>query len=181
LPAPSTTLLGPRARKAWLAAHISLSIAWFGALAAFLVLDVATAGSRSEATLRAAYLGMHLVALWAILPLALGAFATGLVMALGTRWGLFRHYWVVLSLALTVFAILALSAQLPTLAVRADVAADPASDEDALRRLGDMVPRSVAALVLLATIIALSVFKPRGMTQYGWRRQLQAADDPDLR
>jgi hypothetical protein len=29
-----------------------------------------------------------------VVPLALGALATGLIQSLGTEWGLFRQYWI---------------------------------------------------------------------------------------
>lgn len=163
----------PRARKAWLAIHITLSIAWLGALLTFLAFDIATVTSSSEPTVRAAYIGMGFIAEWVILPLALGAFLSGLVMSFATSWGLFRHYWVVVSLALTVLAIVALVLQLPTLASRAVTAGDPTTTADELRQLGHMLPRSIGGIVVLILIISISVFKPRRLTPYGWRKRLQ--------
>lgn len=61
-------------------------------VAAYLALDVATATSQDPQTLRAPYLGMDLIVRYVIVPLALASLLTGLVMAVGTRWGLVRHY-----------------------------------------------------------------------------------------
>ena len=172
-------VMSPRVRKAWLAVHITFSIAWLGALVTFLAFDVVTVASASQPTVRAGYIAMHLVAAWVILPLSLGAFLSGLVMALATPWGLFRHYWVVVSLVLTAFAIGALLVQLPTLESRADVAKDPAATDDDIEGLGHNLPRSIGGIVLLGLIIGISVYKPRGLTQHGWRKRLQAPDRGD--
>jgi hypothetical protein len=47
---------------------------------------------------------MELIAWYAIVPLALTSLLSGLIMSVGTKWGLFRHYWVLISLLLTIIA-----------------------------------------------------------------------------
>ena len=42
--------------------------------------------------MRGAYLAMDLIGWFVIVPLSLASLLTGLVQALGTTWGLFRHY-----------------------------------------------------------------------------------------
>jgi DMSO/TMAO reductase YedYZ heme-binding membrane subunit len=96
--------MSPGIRKFALAAHLTVSIGWFGAVAAYLALDVTVATSQDLQTLRAAYLAMELIARFVIVPLAVTSLLTGIVMSLGTKWGLFRHYWVLISLVLTVVA-----------------------------------------------------------------------------
>ena len=55
----------------------------------------------------------------AIVPLALAALLTGLVMSLGTPWGLFRHYWVLITLGLTILATVVLLLHMPTVSTLA--------------------------------------------------------------
>lgn len=86
--------MGPRLRKAVLTAHVTTSIGWLGAVVVYLVLDVAAVYSDDVGTVRAAYLAMELTIWYAIVPLAVAAVVIGVVNALGTPWGLFRHYWV---------------------------------------------------------------------------------------
>jgi len=102
--------------------------------------------------------------------LALASLLTGLVMSLGTRWGLFRHYWVLISFVLTVFATTILLLHMPDVSSIADVAreADAADLTGGLG--GDLFHPSVGLLVLLV-IQVLNVYKPRGLTRYGWRKQ----------
>ncbi len=58
---------------------------------------------------RGAYLSMDLISRFVIIPMCFAALATGLLQALGTPWGLFRYYWILLSkFGLAIFATFAL-------------------------------------------------------------------------
>ena len=165
--------MGPRLRKLALAAHIASSVGWIGAVAGYIALDVAAATGRDAQTLRAAYLAMGSIASYVIIPLALASLLTGLLMSLGTKWGLFRHYWVLISLLLTIVAIVVLLAETQTIGYLAEMAADPTASRDDLRALGSTLVHSVGGTVVLVVILALNVYKPRGMTRHGWRKQAE--------
>jgi hypothetical protein len=164
-------VMTPRLRKFALAAHIALAVGWIGAVASYMAFDVAAATSRDAQTLRAAYLAMWLIAWYVVVPLALASLLTGLVMSLGSKWGLFRHYWVLISLLLTIIATVVLLAETQTIGHFADIAADPTTSGDDLRALGSTLVHSVGGMVVLLVILVLNVYKPRGMTRYGWRKQ----------
>jgi len=125
-------MLGPTARRALLIVHISVSVGWMGAAAAYVALNVPALTGSDEQTRRAAYLMMPIVADYALVPLALATVVTGLALALGTRWGLLQHYWVVVSLGVTLFAAAILILHLPAVDDVAAVAADPEADVAAL-------------------------------------------------
>ena len=162
-------IMTPRLRKFALAAHITFAVGWIGAVAGYIALDVAAATSQDAQTLRAAYLAMELIAWYVIVPLALASLLTGLVMSLGSKWGLFRHYWVLIALVLTILATVILLLHMPTVSSLADVAR--AADAAALRRFeGDLLHPGLGLVVLLAVMV-LNVYKPRGLTRYGWRKQ----------
>jgi hypothetical protein len=82
----------PRPRKFALTAHVACSVGWLGADVGFLALAVAGLTSQDAQLVRAAYLAMELTTWFVIVPLAFASLLTGLVQALGTKWGLFRHY-----------------------------------------------------------------------------------------
>jgi DMSO/TMAO reductase YedYZ heme-binding membrane subunit len=164
-------IMTPRLRKFALAAHIALAVGWIGAVASYMALDVVAATSQDAQALRAAYLAMGLIAWYVIVPLALASLLTGLVMSLGTKWGLFRHYWVLISLLLTIVATIVLLAETQTIGYFAGIAADPTTSDDDLRALGSTLVHSVGGTVVLLVILVLNVYKPRGMTRYGWRKQ----------
>ena len=162
--------MAPRVRKFALAAHIALSVGWIGAVAGYIALDVAVATSKDAQTLRACYLAMGLIAWYVIVPLALASLLSGLVMSVGTRWGLFRHYWVLISLLLTIIATVVLMVETQTIGYFADIAADPATSSGDLQSLGNTLVHSVGGTVVLLVILVLNVYKPPGMTRYGWRK-----------
>src|SRR5918999_2646678 len=117
--------LSPRLRKVALATHLTVSVGWVGAVGAYIVLDLAATTGHDARAVRAAYLGMDAIARSAIVPLAIASLLTGLVVSLGTRWGLFRHWWVLISFLLTVFATGVLLIETGTISALAAVAADP--------------------------------------------------------
>jgi hypothetical protein len=161
--------LTPGLRKFVLAAHLTFSIGWIGAVAAYLALGVSSVTSQDPLTVRGAWVAMELTGWYVIVPLALAALLTGLVISMGTTWGLFRHYWVLISLALTILAVVILLLHMPTVSLMADVARE-ADGADLGELGGDLLHPGVGLLVLLV-ITALNVYKPRGMTRYGWRKQ----------
>ena len=158
----------PRVRKAMLAVHIASSVGWLGAIAAYIALNVPVVAGADEALLRSAHLMMKPVAWYAVVPLAIASFVTGIVQALGTPWGLFRHYWVLISLFVTVFATVILLLHLPDIDALAARAADPSSDVGSLH--GDLF-HSIGGLLVLLVPLVLNLYKPRGLTRYGWRKQ----------
>ena len=160
-----------RLRKFALAAHITLAVGWIGEVASYIALDVAAATSQDAQALRAAYLAMEVIAYYVIVPLALASLLSGLVMSLGTKWGMFRHYWVLISLLLTIVATVVLLMETQTISYFADRAADPTTSSDDLRALGSTLVHSVGGTAVLLVILVLNVYKPRGMTRYGWRNQ----------
>ena len=163
--------MSPSLRKFVLALHLTLSVGWVGAVAAYLALDVAAATSEDAQTLRAAYLGMESIARSVIVPLAFASLVTGLVMSLGTKWGVFRHYWVLISLVLTVIATGVLLVEVRVIRSLAAMAADPATSGEHLRAMSSTLVHSVGGTVVLLVILVLNVYKPQGMTPYGWRKQ----------
>jgi hypothetical protein len=64
-----------------------------------------------------------------------------------------------------------LVAETQTIGYFADIAADPRTSGDDLRALGSTLVHSVGGTVVLLVIVVLNVYKPRGMTRYGWRKQ----------
>jgi hypothetical protein len=164
----------PAVRKFALAIHLTTSVGWIGAVVGYLALDVTVAISGDPSAVRAAWIAMDLVVSWAIVPMAFASLVTGLVMALGTRWGLFRHWWVLISFLLTVGATGVLLSETRVIADGAAMAADPATSADALLALPGTLPHSVGGLVVLLAVQVLNVYKPNGLTPYGWRKLQEA-------
>lgn len=161
--------MSPRLRKLALATHLTSAVGWIGAVFTYLALGVAAVTNQDPQTVRSAWIAMELTGWYVIVPLAVASLLTGLVMALGTTWGLFRHYWVLFSLVLTVFATIVVLVHMPTVSAVTDFAqsADPAQ----LTQLGGDLLHPGLGLVLLLVIQILNVYKPRGLTPYGRRKR----------
>lgn len=160
----------PRIRAVTLTAHITVSVGWLGAVAAFLALGVVGLTSRDAHTVRGAYLVMEPAAWFVLVPLALASLLTGIIQSVGTPWGLFRHYWVVFKLIINVFATIVLLMYMQTFRAMAHVAADPSVDLDVVRNASP-VQHAALAMLLLVVATVLAVYKPRGMTAHGQRKQ----------
>lgn len=162
--------MAPSLRKLALTLHITFSIGWLGSVAAFLILAVVGLNSPVEPAVRACYIGMDLITKFAILPACLASLLTGLVSSLGTSWGLFRHYWVLIKFLLTLGStvILLLHTSPITRLANAAIAGTLASSDFHELRV-QMLADSVAAIVVLLVNTILAVYKPKGLTKYGLR------------
>jgi hypothetical protein len=166
--------MDPGLRKLALTAHVTASVGWLGAVGGSLALGVAGLTLGEAERVRAVYLTMELMGWFVLVPLSFASLLTGLIQSLGTRWGLFRHYWVVVKLGMNVFATIILLLYMQTLSFLADLAAQTESSGNlAGLRSPSPVVHAAGALVLLLVAVTLSVYKPRGMTRYGQRMQVK--------
>jgi len=162
----------PPLRKLTLTAHVTFSVGWFGAVAGFLVLSIAGLTSKNAEVVRGAYLAMDLIGLFIIVPMSLAALATGLVLSLGTHWGLLRHYWVLVKFFLTILVTMVLLLhQFTAVAGAARRVSETAPGTlPEVGHLGtQLVTDAGLGLLVLLMITTLSVFKPWGRTRYGQR------------
>lgn len=154
----------PSLRRFALTAHVVSSVGWLGAVAAFLALAVAGLTSQDAQMVRVVYLAAEAITRFVIVPLALASLLTGLVQSLGTSWGLFRHYWVLFKLVLTVLAIAVLLLYTQTVSYFARVAA--ATDSAYPGGLWSYLLHSGGGLLVLLVTTTLSVYKPQGVTPW---------------
>jgi hypothetical protein len=171
-------MMTPRIRKFALTAHVIASVGWLGAVVGFLAHAVAGLTSQNNQTVRAAYLMMAVTGWFVLVPLSLASLLTGLIQSLGTAWGLFRHYWVIAKLSITVFATVVLllyTRALDNLASATANANFSAADLGGHHHGGAASPviHASVALLLLVACVVLSVYKPWGKTQYGMRKKIQ--------
>lgn len=162
--------LAPALRKFTFTTHVTSSVGWLGAVIAFLALAAIGLTSPDERTVRGAYLVMAPAAWFVLVPLAHASFFSGIALSLGTTWGLFRHYWIVAKLGITVFATVILLIYMGTFRQMAGVAADPVVELGLVRNPSPLV-HSILALILLVAATVLGIYKPFGETPYGWRKR----------
>ncbi len=122
---------------------------------------------------RAAYLTAELTTWFVIVPLSLASLLTGLVQSLGTPWGLFRHYWVLITLVLTILSTIVLLLHMRDVSSLAYLVrgAESFGGRTEFGGLGGDLLHAGGGLLGLLGITVLNGYKPRGMTRYGWRKQ----------
>ena len=157
--------LSPAWRKLVLVLHVTSSLGFVGAIAAFLALAIAGATARPDLAY-AVYQAMPIVTWQAIVPLAFTTLLIGVLQSLGTPWGLFRYYWVIVKLVLTIIAVAVLMLQTQTIDTLALAASGGNLEGYASARFSMMLHGAGGIGVLLIATI-LSVYKPRGLTRYG--------------
>ena len=162
----------PHLAKFALTAHITLSVGWLGAVVAYLALAVAGLTSHDAQMVRAVYLSMELMSWFVIVPFSLAALLTGLVQSLGTQWGLFRHYWILVKFLMTTGATIVLLRHMQAVSLMSGIAAETTLSIADLRALRiQLVVHAAGGLLVLLAATILSVYKPWGMTPYGRRKQ----------
>ncbi|MDP4149656.1 MAG: hypothetical protein Q8938_02755 [Bacteroidota bacterium] len=164
----------PALRKLVLLAHITASVAWSGAVAAFLALAITGLNGANAQIVRSSYLVMPPITWYIIIPLAFASLSSGVVLSLGTKWGLFRYYWVLAKLLINSLSIPILLLHTQVIRAVAGAAAKAAlSPADLHDQRVQLVTISIAALLALLAAVFLSVYKPRGLTPYGQRSPLK--------
>ena len=164
-------LLRPGPRKILLVVHVTVSVGMLGAVAAFLALAIAGVTSRDPQLARAVYPALALLARLVILPLVLASLLIGVVQSLVSPWGLFRHWWVVAKLAVNLFVAAVLLVQMPGIGFVVDTVASNLPIDNMLGVRMSFVIHAAGGLVVLLIPLVLSIYKPRGLTRYGWRKQ----------
>lgn len=162
------------ARRAHLVIHVIASAGWLGLTVGLLALGVTANTTGSSAVVEASVRAMKLFADWLLLPLALLTLTSGLVLSLGTPWGLARHRWVWtkfwLTLATTAATAFALRPGVNA-AAAAVSAGHPLPDGD------DVLFGPVVSLSAYLFMTAISILKPWGPTRRG-RRLREAGRRP---
>lgn len=160
-----------RLRKLGLTTHVSVSVGWLGAVAAYLALAITGLAARDSGMATAAYRAMEVIGWVILVPCSVAALLSGLIQALATEWGLFRHYWIVAKVSLTVPATAVLLLHIPSVSRMARLAVDTALAAGDFAQLRvQVVVHALGGLLVLLTITTLSVYKPWGRIGSGVRR-----------
>lgn len=151
-----------------LTAHITFSVGWLGAVAVFLAHSIAGLTSEDTMIVRTAYLAMNLSAWIIILPACMGGLLTGIFQSISTQWGLFKYYWIVVKLLLTIGATILLIVHMQPISFMArTVLQGPLTGTEHRGLQVQLVVDAALALIVLLATTTISVYKPWGMTSYG--------------
>ncbi|WP_406488367.1 DUF2269 domain-containing protein [Streptomyces phaeochromogenes] len=158
------------ARRATLVVHVAASAGWLGLTLGLLALGITATTTGAAVTVDASVRAMKLFADWLLLPVAFLTLVSGLVLSLGTPWGLARHRWVYIKFWLTLATITA-----TVFALRPGVgsAVTAVSAGGPLPDAGDVLFGPIVSLSAYLFMTVISVLKPWGLTRRGRRLREQ--------
>jgi hypothetical protein len=156
--------LARRQRQAVLVLHIVSAVGWIGVDLALLPLVLTGLTTNDGATAAAAFEAVAILVPWTVPALSVLIVTTGVLLGLGTKWGLVRYWWVAVKLVISLILVTLVFTSLLPAVTSIDVASG--SSGDAVRATLDdptvfLYPPVVSSLMLLAAVV-LSVIKPWG-------------------
>ena len=164
----NTWRLTPATRKTVMVLHAITGISWMGVDIALFVLLMTARTTDDPALVVSGFNAIRIIVPVAVPPLSLGILVTGLILGLGTPWGLIRYWWVlvklILSLIMTALVFLSLVPAINSIPV---LSATPMSADAVRASLGSLPTQlmfpPVVSFLMLGVATILSIFKP-------WRR-----------
>jgi uncharacterized membrane protein len=172
----TTWRLGGRARKTVLVLHILAAGTWFGLDVAMAVL-VFTAIFTESAEVRAHTLqSLRLVTVWPMFSAAMLSLITGVILGLGSKYGLVRYWWVAIKLALNIIlSTLIVTALRGEVAKAADLGSQLAVGVDLDWNFSNMLFPPIVSPTALTVAFLLAIFKPWGRIR---RSRVRERDRP---
>jgi hypothetical protein len=167
------------ARNALLVLHVVSGIGWMGVDIALLVLLITARTTDDPNLVVSGFNAIRMIVPIAVPPLSLSILATGLLLGLGTTFGLIRYWWVLVKLVLAVImTILVFTSLVPGVNQIPSLATTTMSADAARASLGPLPTRllfpPVVSFSMLGIATILSIFKP-------WRRTPWSRDPAGAR
>jgi uncharacterized membrane protein len=144
--------LSPRLRRAVLTAHIIASVGLLGDCAAIVAINIRAATTTDPELAASSYELLSMFGFIFGIPLSLASLATGVVLGLGSKWGVLRHTWVMAKLVV-ILSVIVVGALVIGPETEAMAAGRGGSE-------GVLILASVYDVVALGLATGLSVFKP---------------------
>jgi len=151
-PSPRRRVFPQRLRLTLLTAHIMMSVGLLGDSAGFLAVAIRAATSPDRESMMPLVATLKMFSLVFGIPLSIGAIVSGVLLGLGTRWGVFRYPWVTAKLLLIVSVMLV-----------GGLVIGPTTDAMLLRGAegtGRLIAAATYDVLALGLATVLSVFKP---------------------
>lgn len=167
-PAPRGRRLGPRSRKGVLVLHIVTAGAWIGIDVVLAVLVFTALLTDNARTAAVSYQALGLFAIWPLLSAGLVCLASGIMLGLGTKYGLVRYWWVAVKLVINVvFVLLVPLALQPTVTAAVQHGRDLTAGEPLTFAITELVFPPIVSPVGLLLAVILAVYKPWGRIRKG--------------
>jgi hypothetical protein len=152
----------PRTRKLLLVLHVASAGTWLGidVVLGILVFAALTGSGDGPAV---AIAGAGLFATWPLAAVGLLCLGTGILLGLGSKYGLVRYWWVAVKLVLNVVLVTLVAVLLaPELGVLAASARSSLGDGRELPDLSNLAFPPIVSTTAVLFAMTLSTFKPWG-------------------
>jgi hypothetical protein len=149
----TTISLSPALRRAVLTAHIVASVGLLGTTAALVALNARAATTSDPQLAASAYELLTMFSVVFGIPLSFASLGTGVVLGLGSKWGVVRYGWVAAKLGL-ILSVIAVGAFVLGPATAAMAAGDGGYE-------AVLIAAGAYDVLALSVATGLSVFKPR--------------------
>lgn len=174
--------LSSRWRRTTLVVHIVAAGAWIGIDVVVAVLVLAGWFSDDTEVRSLAYQALATFVVWPMLAAGLVSLVSGLVLGLGTKWGLLRYWWVAVKLGLNlVLCTLILVALRPGMDKVGAYGRDLRTGSPDPAEVSTLFFPPAVSLTTLTLAVVLAVFKPWGRIASRQRRERRADDDGSRR
>jgi hypothetical protein len=155
--------LGARTRKSFLVVHIVSAGAWIGIDVVIAVLVFTALFSDDNDTKVLCFRALELFAIWPLFIVGLLSLASGVVLGLGSKYGLVRYWWVAVKLALNILLTAVVLVGLrPVVAEAAEQGRLFADGGAASLAVNDLIYPPIVSPTALLIAVVLAVFKPWG-------------------
>jgi|HigsolmetaAR201D_1030396.scaffolds.fasta_scaffold02078_11 uncharacterized membrane protein len=146
--------LSPFQVKLILTVHIIVAVGLLGDSAGYLAVAIRGATTDDPALAHASYEMLRMFAFVFGVPLSFAALLTGILLGLGTRWGVFRYRWVIAKLLLIV-SVIAVGALVLRDGMDSMLSGQGGAE-------GQLVAGAAYDVLALSIAVTLGVFKPGG-------------------
>lgn len=150
-------------RKLLLAIHLVFTGSWLGATGAMTFLAAIGVFTDNVELRQSAYLVMSRMDIGLIVPLVFLSIISGVILALKTPWGLFRHRWVVAKLAIAAsMVVFAVSTVMPWVQELATTEVTREGAASAAQLSAYLLTSALVFLAGLFLVVLIAVYKPWG-------------------
>jgi hypothetical protein len=155
--------LSARARKLTLLVHIAAAGAWLGLDLVLGILIVTGLTSGDPTAAAASALSLAAFATWPLVAVGAVTLASGVLLGLGTKYGLVRYWWVLVKLVVNIVLVTLVVVLLwPGIASAAEAGRTAIADDTALAVRWNMVFPPIVSSTAVIVAMTLAVFKPWG-------------------
>ena len=160
---PRPWRLGARTRKGVLVVHIVSAGVWIGIDVVMALVIFRALLADDDNTKALCFRALELFAVWPLLTAGLVCLVSGVVLGLGTKYGLVRYWWVPIKLRLNiVLTATVLIALRPEVSKAAEQGWWFAAGEPASLVVGNLIFPPIVSKTALLIAVVLAVFKPWG-------------------